>query len=272
MKTQYSLTLLVAALLFAASTAPLPAADVAVDISSYNPRNPDVVLRQIELNVAIKQYEKALTEREEGFGREPIARAEIEMEMKRSQSAAEEGRARLDMLELKRKIRDSRPQEIRNQIHELIDDANADAERSGKAKAEEKTKQNAGNGKAQTDPSALLQGKWEGFEVGREAEGRCTLTVSGDTMRFQGANQDEWYQTTFTLHAGAGLNHLDATITDCPAPDFIGKPAFSIYKIEAGKLTIAGHAPGTPGAPQGFEGDRESRTFVFMKAQEPQAK
>ena len=66
MKTTTSILILLTAALFcAASPQPLPAADVVVDISSFAPRDPEVVLRQIELNVAIKQYEKVLLEAHE---------------------------------------------------------------------------------------------------------------------------------------------------------------------------------------------------------------
>jgi uncharacterized protein YdiU (UPF0061 family) len=62
MNTRRILTLLAAALLCAASLQPLPAAETTVDISSFAPRDPDAVLRQIDLNIAIKQYEKVRAE------------------------------------------------------------------------------------------------------------------------------------------------------------------------------------------------------------------
>ena len=47
-----------------------------------------------------------------------------------------------------------------------------------------------------------LQGTWKGVEVGREAEGKATLTISGNTIHFQGAKKKEWYKATFSLPAG----------------------------------------------------------------------
>ena len=103
--------------------------------------------------------------------------------------------------------------------------------------------------------------------MGREANGKCTMTITGNSIHFQGSNKNEWYKATFTLPKGADPKQLYATITDCPAPDFVGKSSFSIYRIEEGKLTLAGYRPGSPDAPKSFEGDAESRTFVFKKAQ-----
>jgi uncharacterized protein (TIGR03067 family) len=120
----------------------------------------------------------------------------------------------------------------------------------------------------QTQP---LQGSWEGVEVGREANGKCTMTITGNSIHFQGGNTNEWYKTTFTLPAGTDPKQLRATITDCPQPDYIGKVGFSIFKIDDGTLTLVGHEPGVPDAPKTFDGDETSRTFVFKKAQ-PQQK
>jgi hypothetical protein len=58
---------------------------------------------------------------------------------------------------------------------------------------------------------------------------------------------------------------LVGKITDCPQPDFIGKSALAIFKIEDGKLTLVGHKPGDPEAPKSFAGDAASRTFTFTK-------
>ena len=99
----------------------------------------------------------------------------------------------------------------------------------------------------QTQP---LQGLWEGVEVGREAEGKCTMTITGNSIHFQGSNTNEWYKTTYTLPAGTDPQQLRATITGCPQPDYIGKVGLSIFKIEDGTLTLVGHEPGCAGRPE----------------------
>ena len=103
--------------------------------------------------------------------------------------------------------------------------------------------------------------------MGREANGKCTMTITNNSIHFQGANTNEWYKTTFTLPAGTDPKQMRATITGCPLPDYIGKVAFSIFKIEDGTLTLVGHEPGAPDAPKTFAGDQTSRTFIFKKAQ-----
>ena len=120
-----------------------------------------------------------------------------------------------------------------------------------------------------TANSESLQGTWEGTEVGREAEGKCTMTVAGDLIHFQGANKNEWYKATFTLPAGTNPKQLAATITECAQPDFVSKSSIAIFKIEDGKLTLTGHKPGAPDAPQSFAGDTTARTFIFKKAEPP---
>ena len=40
----------------------------------------------------------------------------------------------------------------------------------------------------------------------------------------------------------------------------------SIYKLEGGTLTLVGNEPGAPAAPKTFEGEQNSRRFVFKKA------
>src|SRR4051812_49318370 len=76
--------------------------------------------------------------------------------------------------------------------------------------------------------AAVLQGKWQGSEVGLEANGACTLTVAGNTLHLQGWHQGEWYKATFTLPAGADPKQLQATITDCPVPEMVGKTSTAI--------------------------------------------
>jgi uncharacterized protein (TIGR03067 family) len=120
---------------------------------------------------------------------------------------------------------------------------------------------------AQDPQTAALQGKWEGVEVRREDAGKCTLTIRGNTVEFQGGNKDEWYKGTFTLPANTTPLQMDATIKDCPAPQAIGLVAHASYKIENGALTLISYRPGTPSAPKDFVGDAETRTFILKKAE-----
>lgn len=118
-----------------------------------------------------------------------------------------------------------------------------------------------------------LQGSWEGVLVGQEAAGKVSITITGNSLHFQGLNTDEWYETTFTLPTGTYPQQLHATIKDCPQPcDDIGKVVFAIFKIENGTLTLVGiqasavEPPKTFGEFPGFEGNRIFR-YKLKKVQ-----
>jgi hypothetical protein len=117
-----------------------------------------------------------------------------------------------------------------------------------------------------------LQGTWEGFMVGHEADGKVTITITGNSLRFR-RDADFWFETTFTLPAGTYPQQLHATIKDCPQPcDDIGKVVFAIFKIEDGTLTLVGiqasavDPPKNFGEIPSFEDDRKFR-YKLKKAQ-----
>ena len=112
--------------------------------------------------------------------------------------------------------------------------------------------------------SDALQGTWKGKEVGANAEGECSLVISGKSLEFRGANTNERYKGTFTLREDAKPKRLVATITECPAPQYIGKTSYGLYRIENGTLTLAGNEPGSAEAPSGFDAPG-LRHFVLKK-------
>lgn len=109
-----------------------------------------------------------------------------------------------------------------------------------------------------------LEGTWEGTEMGREAKGKVTMIVSGNSIDFRGADKREWYKATFTLPSGTEPKQLHGVMTESPLPEFVGKKAVSIYKVEDGTLTLAGRKPGNPEIPKEFQGE-DTRTFVLKK-------
>ena len=115
---------------------------------------------------------------------------------------------------------------------------------------------------------ASLQGSWEGTETGHEADGKCTLTISGDAWSFEGWQKGEWYKATVTLAPAVTPKELVAVVKDCPAAQAIGLTAHAIYKLENGTLTLVGHGPGDATTPATFSGDANSRIFVFKKVQQ----
>ena len=82
-----------------------------------------------------------------------------------------------------------------------------------------------------------LQGDWEGEGAG----GKCSVTITGDSLHFSGYQGDGtkplWYKTTFTLPPGTDPRQLHATIKE--GSGHIGRVIFVIFKIEDGTLTLA---------------------------------
>jgi uncharacterized protein (TIGR03067 family) len=113
--------------------------------------------------------------------------------------------------------------------------------------------------------TSVLQGTWKGQETGRPAEGTCYLIISGNTLEFRGADSNEWYKGTFTLRESANPKQLVGVISECPAPQYVGKTVYGIYRIEEGTLTLTGNEPGNPELPNRFEAPG-SRTFVLKKS------
>jgi uncharacterized protein (TIGR03067 family) len=108
--------------------------------------------------------------------------------------------------------------------------------------------------------SAALKGTWQGREGG--AARTDSLVLSDNNLEFHGANPQEWYKGTFTLHEDSDPKQMIITITDCPFPKYVGQTANAIYRIEKGKLTIAGNEPGDPAMPTAFNAPG-TRTMVF---------
>jgi RNA polymerase sigma factor (sigma-70 family) len=111
--------------------------------------------------------------------------------------------------------------------------------------------------------AASLQGTWIGEEVGGQS-GQCRLTVSGDSLRFQGARASEWYAGKLTLEQNTSPKQATILITECGFAQYVGKTARSIYKLEQNTLTIAGNEPGVDATPTGFERSAENRVRVFV--------
>jgi predicted RNase H-like nuclease len=143
MKTPRLLTLFIAATVFVAASLHLSAAEVAVDVSSFAPRDPDAVIQQIELNVLLKQYEKLLTQI--GESRLEYELARLESNGTDKQKKEMDDRMQGKMMTLQKLLLNCRAQ-----IQEIVGDARAKAEALEKEKAAEKAKQKA----AQSRPAA----------------------------------------------------------------------------------------------------------------------
>ena len=113
--------------------------------------------------------------------------------------------------------------------------------------------------------SARLQGTWTGPDTAPNRLGNCTLIVSGASLEFRGSDANEWYRGSFVLNEKAAPKQLVVTITDCSAPQLVGKAGNAIYKFDGGTLTVTGRTPGKPGFPSQF-GEANAQTVAFTKA------
>jgi uncharacterized protein (TIGR03067 family) len=120
-------------------------------------------------------------------------------------------------------------------------------------------------GSAVKSDLATLQKSWHGEESGTTTKGTNSLVFSGNTLEFHGANSQEWYKGTFILHEDTTPKQMIVTITDCPAPQYIGKTANAIYRIENGTLTIAANEPGNQAMPAAF--DAQGTRLITFTAQ-----
>jgi RNA polymerase sigma factor (sigma-70 family) len=108
-----------------------------------------------------------------------------------------------------------------------------------------------------------LQGTWTGHENGVPVT--VSMVLQGTNLTFHGANPNEWYKATFSLKETTNPKQFVATVTDCPAPQYVGKVSHSLYKIEGNTWTLSGNEPGNPEIPTSFEAQAGSRVFVFTK-------
>jgi len=119
--------------------------------------------------------------------------------------------------------------------------------------------------KAHISDASTLHGTWNGQEVGAKTQGTPSLAFEGTTLEFHGANPQEWYKATFTLRENTNPKQLDAVVTDCPVPKYVGKTAHAIYKLEDGKLTLTGNEPGNPAVPASFEAPGARQIIFTLK-------
>ncbi len=107
---------------------------------------------------------------------------------------------------------------------------------------------------------------------GHEADGKVTITITGNSLRFR-RDTNFWFDTTFTLPAGTYPQQLHATIKDCPEPcDDVGKVVFAIFKVEGLTMTLAGIQASSVEPPKTFgeiPGIEDSRIFRYKLKKAP---
>jgi uncharacterized protein (TIGR03067 family) len=122
----------------------------------------------------------------------------------------------------------------------------------------------SGCSKSPKPDSVTLQGQWSGEELGARTQGASSFTVEGTKCEFHGANPQEWYKATFSLREDVTPKQLEAVVTECPFPQYVGKTSHGIYKIEDGKFTLAANEPGNPAVPASFDA-QGARKFVLRQ-------
>ena len=116
--------------------------------------------------------------------------------------------------------------------------------------------------------SEILQGKWVGKEQNPGApNGFCHLTLTGNKLDFVGADTNEWYKGTFTLHEDVNPKQFVGVIKECPSSDCIGITVYAIYNIKDGKFTISGNAPGETNFPSSFDASG-TRQILFQRKED----
>jgi uncharacterized protein (TIGR03067 family) len=110
--------------------------------------------------------------------------------------------------------------------------------------------------------STAFEGLWNGHEVTPGREGPASLTISGQTLEFHGADANDWLKGTFTTREDTNPKQFLCVVTECAAPEYVGRNCYAIYKLENGTLTAAGNEPGASGFPSAFDAPG-SRQFVF---------
>ena len=116
----------------------------------------------------------------------------------------------------------------------------------------------------------LLQGTWEGVQVGDQTHQKITITITGNSLHFH-RDTNFWFETTVTLPAGKDPKQLHATIKGCPPSqaDSIGQVVRAFFKIEDGTLTLATIGDDAEETPKGFEA---AGTRYELRKVQPQKK
>ena len=129
------------------------------------------------------------------------------------------------------------------------------------------------NGKCATNQPTvaeltLLQGTWDGFDVGDPSHQKITVTITGNSLHFY-RDKDFWFDTTFTLSAGTDPKQLHTTIKESANGDAKGELVGAIFKIEDGTFTLASYSSDNDDPPKNFA---SYPSHYVLKKVEPQKK
>jgi len=97
----------------------------------------------------------------------------------------------------------------------------------------------------------LLQGAWEGVDVGDPSHQKITITITNSSLHFY-RDRSFWFDTTFTLSTGTDPKQIHATIKESANGDAKGELVGAIFKIEDGTLTLASYGTDKDDPPKTF--------------------
>lgn len=119
----------------------------------------------------------------------------------------------------------------------------------------------------------ILEGKWEGVEVGEASQKKITITITNGSLHFY-RDTNFWFDTTITLPLLTFPQQLHATIKNSSPPtNGIGEVVRAILKIEAGTLTLATGGDGEDGMPKSFEPTQAKGVSLYdLRRTQPQEK
>jgi uncharacterized protein (TIGR03067 family) len=115
---------------------------------------------------------------------------------------------------------------------------------------------------AQISDVIILQGKWSGLEAGDKSLGTPSLTLDGTNCEFHGSSLKEWYKAIYSLRDDTRPKQIEALITECPMPEYVGLTIHGIYKLENGALTITVNKAGITEIPTNFDSP-QARKLIF---------
>ena len=93
-------------------------------------------------------------------------------------------------------------------------------------------------------------GRWTGFDV-TQPGARCTLTITGTHLDFQGIDPSDWCRATFVLHETVQPKQMDLVLNEA-APQSAGKTVLAIYELNGDEIKIAASYPGASRRPAEF--------------------
>jgi uncharacterized protein (TIGR03067 family) len=112
--------------------------------------------------------------------------------------------------------------------------------------------------------TAILQGTWQGKEIGGKTAGNCLLVVSENTAEFRDVNPNEWLKATFSLREDTNPKQIVFLTTACAYPPHIGITRYAIYRIEDGTVRLTASEPGDTKVPSDFSA-AGTRQFEFRR-------